>query len=93
MHDCDESIDKLGAGPRTAPGVDEYLLPKETQMLKTFRIGITSLALTGLLLGLSGCRRPGPAERAGKKIDEAVEKGGQQVEKAGKKIQEDAKGK
>jgi len=27
-------------------------------MLKTFRIGITSLALTVLLLGLSGCKRP-----------------------------------
>jgi hypothetical protein len=44
-------------------------------------------------MGLSGCKQQGPAERAGKKIDEAVEKGGQQVEKAGKKIQEDAKGK
>jgi hypothetical protein len=55
-------------------------------VLKTFRIGITTLALTVLLLGLSGCRRPGPAERAGKKIDQTVEKAGQQVEKAGQKI-------
>lgn len=55
-------------------------------MLKTFRIGITSLALTVLLLGLSGCRRPGPAERAGKKIDQTVEKAGQQVEKAGQQV-------
>ena len=72
--------------PRTDLGVDDKLLPKEIQVLKTFRIGITTLALTVLLLGLSGCRRPGPAERAGKKIDQTVEKAGQQVEKAGQKI-------
>ena len=55
-------------------------------MVKTVRIGVTSLALTVLLLGLSGCRRPGTAERVGKKIDQTVEKAGQQVEKAGQKI-------
>ena len=62
-------------------------------MLKTFRIGITSLALTGLLLGLSGCRRPGPAERAGKKIDQTVQKAGQQVDTAAKKIRNEVQGK
>ncbi len=60
-------------------------------MLKTFRIGITSLALTVLLLGQSGCRRPGSAERAGRKIDQTVEKAGQQVEKAGQQIDSAAK--
>jgi len=60
-------------------------------MLKTIGIGITSLALTVLLLGLSGCRRPGPAERAGRKIDQTVEKAGQQVEKAGQQIDSAAK--
>jgi hypothetical protein len=62
-------------------------------MLKTFRIGITSLALTVLLLGLSGCKRPGPAERAGKKIDQTVEKAGQQVDTAVKKIRNEVQGK
>ena len=52
---------------------------------------IAVLAMTLLFMGLSGCKKEGPAERAGKKIDETVEKGGQQVEKAGKKIQEEAK--
>jgi hypothetical protein len=60
-------------------------------MLKTFRIGITSLALTVLLLGLSGCKRPGPAERAGKKVDQTVQKAGQQVEKAGQQVDTAAK--
>jgi hypothetical protein len=61
--------------------------------MKIYKSVIAVLAMTVLLMGLSGCKQEGPAERAGKKIDEAVEKGGQQVEKAGKKIQEDAKGK
>jgi hypothetical protein len=60
-------------------------------VLKTLKIGITSLALTVLLLGLSGCRRPGPAERTGRKIDQTVEKAGQQVEKAGQQIDSAAK--
>ena len=60
-------------------------------MLKTFRIGITSLAVTVLLLGLSGCKRPGPTERAGKKVDQTVQKAGQQVEKAGQQVDTAAK--
>jgi len=62
-------------------------------MIKICKIVIAVLAMTVLFMGLSGCKKEGPAERAGRKIDETVEKGGQQVEKAGKKIQEDAKGK
>jgi len=62
-------------------------------MIKICKIVIAVVAMTVLFMGLSGCKKEGPAERAGKKIDETVEKGGQQVEKAGKKIQEDAKGK
>lgn len=50
-----------------------------------------SLFLIGISgIGMSGCKA-GPAERAGKKIDKTVEKGGEQVEKAGKKMQEDMK--
>ncbi|MBN2466073.1 hypothetical protein JXD38_10685 [candidate division WOR-3 bacterium] len=60
-------------------------------MVKSFRIGVTSLALMVLLLGLSGCRRLGSAERAGRKIDQTVEKVGQQVEKAGQQIDSAAK--
>jgi hypothetical protein len=62
--------------------------------MKNGKSVIAALAMSLLLMGLSGCmKQEGPAERAGKKIDKTVEKGGQQVEKAGKKIQEDAKGK
>ena len=61
-------------------------------MMKMSKSVIAALAMSVLLVGLSGCQE-GPAERAGKKIDKTVEKGGQELEKAGKKIQEDAKGK
>ena len=55
-------------------------------MMKICKIVITSLAVTVLLFGLSGCKREGAAERAGKKIDQAIEKGGQQIDKAVKKV-------
>ena len=49
----------------------------------------TSLALAALLVALSGCQKQeGPAERAGKEVDQAVDKVGQQIEKAGDKIED-----
>jgi len=45
-----------------------------------------------LIVAVSGCQKQeGPAERAGKQVDKAVEKTGQQIEKAGEKIQDAAK--
>ena len=51
------------------------------------------MALAAALLGaLAGCqKKEGPAERAGKVVDQVVEKTGQQIEKAGEKIQDAAK--
>jgi len=50
------------------------------------------LAMSFLIVGLSACeKKEGPAERAGKQIDKAVENAGKQVEKAGQKIQDEAK--
>ena len=34
---------------------------------------ITALMMIALMVGLSGCTKEGPAEKAGKKIDKAVE--------------------
>ena len=47
-----------------------------------------------MLLGLvPGCqKREGPAAQAGKEVDKAVERVGQQIEKAGDAIQDAAKG-
>jgi len=61
-------------------------------MKKIRKSVIAALAMSLLLVGISGCKE-GPLERAGKKVDKTVEKGGDQIEKAGKKIQDDVKGK
>ncbi len=50
------------------------------------------LAMGILMAGLSGCKKEeGPAERAGKSLDNAVQKAGEKVEQAGEKIQDAAK--
>lgn len=54
----------------------------------------TTLAIITLsaAFALAACQpAEGPAERAGKQIDQAAEKVGDQVEKAGEKIEDKAK--
>ena len=52
-----------------------------------------ALLMSALLVALSGCQKQeGPAEKAGKSVDQAAQKVGQQVEKAGNSIQDAAKG-
>jgi hypothetical protein len=73
-------------------------------MTKFDQKSVTIIASAALLLALAGCQKQeeGPAERAGKKIDQATEKAaqqvdkateqvGQQLEKTGEKIQDAAK--
>jgi hypothetical protein len=61
-------------------------------MLKIIKSVITALAVSALIVGISGCKKQGtPAEEVGRKIDQTVEKAGQKinaaVEKAGQKIE------
>ena len=52
--------------------------------MKRFALLITAILATGVLL--SGCQKQeGPAEKAGKKVDQAVEKAGKAVNKAADK--------
>ena len=52
-----------------------------------------TVMLCGLLASLSACQQPeGPAEKAGKEVDNAVGQVGQQVQKAGASIEDAAKG-
>lgn len=61
-------------------------------MMKFNKNAATTLAVGILVAMLSGCQKQeGPAERAGKEVDKAVEKAGQQIEKAGEKIEDVAK--
>jgi len=51
-----------------------------------------ALAMGVMILGLSACeKKEGPAERAGKEVDKAVESAGQKLEKAGQQIQDAAR--
>jgi hypothetical protein len=61
--------------------------------MKPFKSVSAALAMSALLIGLSGCQKPeGPAERAGKGIDNALDSAGKQMEKAGENLQDAAKG-
>lgn len=61
-------------------------------MNKLSRTVLTALVMGALMTGLSACKKEeGPAERAGKAMDNAVEKAGEKIEKAGEKIQDAAK--
>jgi hypothetical protein len=54
---------------------------------------VAAAATVAVLIGLCGCQKQeGPMERAGKQVDKAVDKTGQQIEKAGENIQDAAKG-
>jgi lysozyme family protein len=62
-------------------------------MMKFSNSAIAAAAIGALIAGLSGCQKQeGPAEHAGKEIDQAIGKVGQNIEKAGEKIQAAAKG-
>ena len=56
-------------------------------MLRINRIIVVALALGALLNGMAGCKKEGPAERAGGEIDKSAQKAGQEIEKAGEKMQ------
>ncbi len=66
---------------------------QENRMMKFDKMALTALAMGALFVTLSGCQQQeGPAEQAGKKLDQTTEKVGEQVEKAGESIQDAAKG-
>ena len=56
-------------------------------MMKFGKYIVTAFSMGILVAALSGCDK-GPAEKAGKQIDKAVDKTGQQLDKAGDKIKD-----
>jgi len=59
-------------------------------MIKFGRNIALAFAIGIMVAALSGCEK-GPAEKAGKAIDNAVDKTGQQIDKAGDKIEDTVK--
>lgn len=60
------------------------------EFIKTLGIVVVAAALLGgaMLVTLSACEQQGPAETAGEKLDDTVEKAGEQMEKAGDSIRD-----
>jgi len=66
---------------------------QEKQMNKLGKLVGLALMMGTMAVVLPACeKQEGPMERAGKSVDNAAEKTGQQIEKAGDKIQDAAKG-
>jgi uncharacterized protein YjbJ (UPF0337 family) len=52
------------------------------------RIIFTTLLSALFAAGLMGCEKEGPAETAGKKLDETVEEAGEKIEQAADEVKE-----
>lgn len=53
------------------------------------KLKILTMAILALsTFSFTACDKEGPAEKAGKKIDEAVEKSGDKIEEAGDKVED-----
>jgi len=66
---------------------------QEIQIMKLEQFARNLIIMVALVAAISACQKPeGPAERAGKAIDNATEQAGSQIEEVGKNIQDAAKG-
>lgn len=46
------------------------------------------LVMSALLVAVTACQKEGPAEKAGKSVDQTIEKAGEQIEKAGESVKD-----
>lgn len=53
--------------------------------------GLFVVFLMASILGLAACKQEGPAEKAGKKVDQTTEQAGKKIEKAGAELNEKSK--
>jgi hypothetical protein len=63
-------------------------IERRYHMLKISRSAVAVLALCAFLAGMTGCKKEGPAERAGKEIDKTSKKVEKNIEKAGEKMKD-----
>lgn len=60
--------------------------------MKIGRKVTSALIAATLLAAVTGCQKEGPAERAGKSVDQTMDKAGNQIEKAGESIKDSVSG-
>jgi len=53
--------------------------------------GMKTIVIVIALAALAACNREGPAEKAGRQVDKAVDKAGQAIEKAGESVRDAVK--
>jgi len=68
--------------------IERFQTERNMPMKKFVQSIITALITIVLMVGLFGCTKEGPAERAGKKIDKTIERAGEQTERAGDKVRD-----
>jgi len=56
-------------------------------IMNTKKALLSLLTVSTLAFGLAACEKEGPAERAGKQIDNATETAGEKIQEAGQDIQ------
>ncbi len=61
-------------------------------MIRSIKRPVTIVAISLVMVMLYGCQKPeGPAQKAGKAIDQGAAKAGEQIQKAGDRLQNAAK--
>jgi hypothetical protein len=79
-------------GAQPDPAGQARATTEDPTIMKLVKYVNAGLVIGALLVALSACQKPeGPAEHAGKEIDQAVDKAGQEIEKAGDKLQDATK--
>ena len=58
--------------------------------MKFLQHAMVVLAISILVLGVSGCKEKGPAEKAGEQIDQSMEKAGEQIDQSMEKAADKA---
>jgi hypothetical protein len=58
------------------------------EVMSMLRKVLLILCSVMIVIAFIGCRKEGPAEKAGKQIDKAVEKTGDKLEEAGNKVKD-----
>jgi hypothetical protein len=68
--------------------IDRPQTERSISMKRFVRNIITALMMVVLIFGLSNCTKEGPVEKAGKKIDNTIEKAGDQTEEVGDRVRD-----
>jgi hypothetical protein len=64
-----------------------HTLPRRDLMMRASSIAVACF----LSVVLVGCEREGPAERAGERIDQSMERAGEKLDEAGDKVEQAAR--